>query len=216
MPSKNKLCQNWKLYVITDRSAVPASQLQEVVAQALEGGAHAIQLRDKIVSDEELIAQARQLLLVTRRYQVPLIINDRLAVAQKVSADGVHLGQEDASFVQARQLLGDKILLGRSTHSPEQALRAQKEGFDYVGVGPVFATPTKPTYQPVGLELVRWASENLQIPFVAIGGIDEGNVSQVYQVGAKTVAVVRAVMASKNPKQSAKNLNEAMRFDEKK
>ncbi len=211
MPSKNKLCQNWKLYVITDRSAVPASQLQEVVAQALEGGAHAIQLRDKIVSDEELIAQARQLLLVTRRYQVPLIINDRLAVAQKVSADGVHLGQEDASFVQARQLLGDKILLGRSTHSPEQALRAQKEGFDYVGVGPVFATPTKPTYQPVGLELVRWASENLQIPFVAIGGIDEGNVSQVYQVGAKTVAVVRAVMASKNPKQSAKNLNEAMR-----
>lgn len=216
MPSKNKLCQNWKLYVITDRSAVPASQLQEVVAQALEGGAHAIQLRDKIVSDEELIAQARQLLLVTRRYQVPLIINDRLAVAQKVSADGVHLGQEDASFVQARQLLGDKILLGRSTHSPEQALRAQKEGFDYVGVGPVFATPTKPTYQPVGLELVRWASENLQIPFVAIGGIDEGNVAQVYQAGARTVAVVRAVMASKNPKQSAKNLNEAMRFDEKK
>ena len=211
MPSKNKLCQNWKLYVITDRSAVPASQLQEVVAQALEGGAHAIQLRDKIVSDEELIAQARQLLLVTRRYQVPLIINDRLAVAQKVSADGVHLGQEDASFVQARQLLGDKILLGRSTHSPEQALRAQKEGFDYVGVGPVFATPTKPTYQPVGLELVRWASENLQIPFVAIGGIDEGNVAQVYQAGARTVAVVRAVMASKNPKQSAKNLNEAMR-----
>ena len=170
------------------------------------GGASAIQLRDKLATDEELILQAKELLLVCRGAGIPLIINDRIQVAKKSGADGVHLGQEDASFLEARAILGDWAFVGRSTHSPEQALCAQKEGFDYIGVGPVFATPTKPTYEAVGLDLVKFAAKNIHIPFVAIGGINETNAVQVKKAGARTIAVVRAVMSSEDPQKTARGI----------
>ena len=102
--------------------------------------------------------------------------------------------------------MGETAIIGRATHSPEQALLAVKEGFDYIGVGPVFKTPTKPSYRPVGLELVRFAAANISIPFVAIGGIDESNIHEVAKSGAHTFAVVRAVMAAKNPKKAVEGL----------
>jgi thiamine-phosphate pyrophosphorylase len=123
-----------------------------------------------------------------------------------VGADGVHLGQEDGPLSAARALLGDEAIIGRSTHSPEQALAAAKEGFDYIGIGPVFLTPTKPAYRAVGLELVRFAAKNVAIPFVAIGGIDASNVRQVRAAGARAVAVVRAVMAAERPDEAARQL----------
>ncbi len=177
----------------------------------MEGGADVIQLRDKKADDLELLATAKALLEITKPKGVPLIVNDRIQVAKDSGADGVHLGQEDGSLEDARRVLGDQAIIGRSTHSRAQALAAEAEGFDYIGVGPVFSTPTKPTAVPVGLELVRFAAGNIRIPFVAIGGIDAGNVEEVRQAGAKTVAVVRAVMADRDPKRAARKLMEFLR-----
>ncbi len=177
---------------------------------AIRGGADVIQLRDKQSSDHALVEMARLLLTATRRAGIPLIVNDRIHVAKESGADGVHLGQEDGSCEAARAILGNEAIIGRSTHSPDQVIAAQKEGFDYMGVGPVFQTPTKPTYEPVGLALVSYAASNATIPFVAIGGINSSNVSSVRQAGAKTVAVVRAVMASEDPEEEARHIKEIL------
>ncbi len=176
------------------------------VRKAILGGAGVIQLRDKNASDAELIKMARQLLTLTRSANIPLIINDRIEVAKKSGADGVHLGQTDAGLQEAREALGKNAIIGRSTHTQEQALAAQKEGFDYIGIGPVFGTPTKPLYQPVGLDLVRFAAANIHIPFVAIGGIDAANAASVKQAGASVIAVVRAIMDSDDPAVAAQTL----------
>lgn len=206
MPSKKELCRTWKLYVITDSTCLKDKSLLDVVAQVVEAGASVIQLRDKKASDQALIKTAKELLKITRPKNVPLIINDRIQVAIGSGADGIHLGQDDASLSDAQKILGENFIFGRSTHSREQALQAELEGFDYIGVGPVFSTPTKPTYEPVGLELIKFAAKNIKIPFVAIGGIDASNISQVLSMGAKKVAVVRAVMAANNPGQATQHL----------
>ena len=180
--------------------------MEEVVQAAVEGGADVIQLRDKKAEDEKFLQTAKALLKITRPRGIPLIVNDRIRVAKKAGADGVHLGQEDGSLKEARALLGENAILGRSTHSRAQALEAEKEGFDYIGVGPIFETPTKPGRPAVGLDLVRFASENISIPFVAIGGIHAANIEEVKNAGAKTVAVVRALMQSHDPRQTARRL----------
>lgn len=211
MPSKRELCRNWKLYVIVDAEAARGRDLAEITRRAIKGGADVIQLRDKKASDEILLRGAKALLTVTQAAGVPLIINDRVPVAQAAGADGVHLGQEDGTLREARQILGEEALIGRSTHSPEQALGAQKEGFDYIGIGPVFQTPTKPGYKPVGLELVRFAAEHISVPFVAIGGIGIENADLVKRAGAKAVAVVRAVAGADDPQKAAVLLKEKMK-----
>jgi thiamine-phosphate pyrophosphorylase len=212
MTSRKKPCHLWRLYVIADAEAAGTRPIEEVVSQAIEGGADVIQLRHKKAADEELLSLAQRLKPITQRAGVPLIVNDRVEVARRAKADGVHLGQGDGPLSEARLILGETCLIGRSTHSPAQALKAVREGFDYLGVGPVFKTPTKPTYAPVGLELVRFAAKNIPIPFVAIGGIDETNVEEVRSAGAKAVAVVRAVMGSKNPKEAAREIKERITF----
>ena len=206
MSSKKELCRSWKLYVIT----LPGPGLLEKVRQAILGGADVIQLRDKNATDEDLARQAKALLQVTRAMRAPLVINDRVLVAKISGADGVHLGQEDGALSAAKLALGENAIFGRSTHSPDQARAAQKEGFDYIGVGPVFETPTKPGRPAAGLDYVRFVSQNISIPFVAIGGVDENNVAQVRDAGAKAVAVVRAVMESRDPRLAAKRLKEKM------
>ncbi len=207
MNSKKKSCQNWKLYVIADPAALKNGRdLKETVRLAILGGADAIQLRNKRASNSGMIEMAKSLLEVTRPHGIPLIINDRPEVAKASGADGLHLGQEDGSLKEARVLLGEKAILGRSTHTPAQALQAQKEGADYIGVGPVFKTPTKPDTKPAGLKLVAFAAQNISIPFVAIGGVDSKNVCLVRNAGARAVAVVRAVMHAENPKAAAANL----------
>src|SRR3989338_7102876 len=192
MTLKKEFCQNLKLYVITDSFALKGRDLREVVLESLEGGADVIQLRDKNASNFEMTRLARSLLEVTRPRNVPLIINDRLQVARDAKADGLHLGQDDGSLAEARLVLGEEAILGRSTHSPEEALAAEKEGADYIGIGPVFQTPTKVLVEPVGLTLVSFAAKNISIPFVAIGGIDAKNAGLVRGAGARTIAVVRA------------------------
>lgn len=211
MQLKSLRCLSWKLYVITDKAGSEKRPLKETVNLAIKGGADVIQLRDKKASDRELAKIAEELLTVTRPANIPLIVNDRISVAAAVGADGVHLGQDDESLDKARSILGPNALVGRSTHSKEQAIKAQNEGFDYIGVGPVFATPTKPAYEAVGLELVRFAAGSIKIPFVAIGGIDPSNAGQVKKMGAKTIAVVRAVMAGDSPESAARLLKECMK-----
>ena len=204
-------CRSWRLYAITCPERLGGRNLPEVVEQAILGGADVVQLRDKRASDAELLRQAKAVLPVTRRHGVPLIVNDRIGVAKEAHADGVHLGQEDGSLGEARRVLGERAVVGRSTHSKEQALAAQKEGFDYLGVGPVYPTPTKPGRPSVGLEFVRFAAENLTVPFVAIGGIDETNLEDVLAAGARTVAVVRAVMGDADPEKAAQRLRVKMK-----
>ena len=202
--SKKKLCRRWRLYVITMPDTT--ARQCEKVREAILGGADAIQLRDKLATDEDMTRQAKALLRVARAHQVPLIVNDRIAVAKQSGADGLHLGQDDGSLAAAKAVLGEHRIYGRSTHSPEQALGAEKEGFDYIGIGPVFETPTKAGRPAVGIELVRYAAANIGIPFVAIGGIDSGNIGPVRRAGARAVAVVRAVMDAADPRKAAREL----------
>ena len=215
MTSKKKSCLDWRLYVITEPPAPGGRDLAETVRLALEGGASVIQLRDKAASDEELTRLAKRLLALTRPKGVPLIVNDRSEVARRAGADGLHLGQEDGPLNEARRFLGEDSILGRSTHTREQALLAMKEGADYIGVGPVFKTPTKAAVAPVGLDLVTFAAAKLRIPFVAIGGIEPANVVQVRDAGAKAVAVLRAVMRASDPKRAVEELLWIMRRPKK-
>jgi len=149
---------------------------------------------------------AARLLPHTRSAGIPLVINDRVDVAVAVGADGVHLGQDDLPVEAARGLLGPERLIGKSTHSVEQATTAESEGVDYIGFGPIFPTPTKPDYQGVGLDLLRQAARDIHVPMVCIGGIDISNLETVVNAGAERVAVVRAVCAAADPEAAARAL----------
>lgn len=196
----------WQLYVIVDRAAVGRRSVEEVAASAVLGGADVIQFRDKKSPDHEVNQIARRLLLITKKAGVALVLNDRVEIARQVGADGVHVGQEDWPIARVREAVGNEMIVGKSTHSLEQALAAQAEGASYIGFGPLFATPTKPGYGSIGLGLIPKAASVIDIPMVCIGGIDEANVEAVLQAGGRCIAVVRAVCAAENPEASAKAL----------
>ena len=200
----------WQLYVIIDRPTAGGRDLTEVTAAVIRGGADVIQLRDKAASARRLIEEGRRLLTLTRAADIPLIINDRPDVARAIGADGVHLGQDDLPLADARALLGPGRLIGRSTHSLEQATAAEAEGADYVGVGPIFPTPTKPDYGSVGIDLITRVAQRIRIPFACIGGIDAGNMGQVLEAGARCVAVVRAVCSAPDPESAARALKDRL------
>lgn len=198
-----------RLYLVTDAAASHRRTL-EVVEAATDGGADAVQLRRK--GDDSL----EQLRLAERCRErcvgagVLFIVDDRLDIAMAVDADGVHLGQGDLPIDAARRLWPGRIV-GRSTHGPVQAQQAIAEGADYLGVGPVWATPTKPGRPAAGLEYVRWAVTNVPIPWVAIGGIDEATVDEVAAAGAPAVAVVRALGDAADPAAVARRLRDRVR-----
>ena len=158
---------------------------------ALRGGVDIVQLRMKDAPEEAILAAASRCAPVCAAHGALFILNDRPDLAAAVGADGVHVGQDDMAVSEARRIVGDDALVGLSTHSPAQVDGAQ--GVDYIGVGPVHATPTKAGRPAVGLELVRYAAEHALVPFFAIGGIDTGNVSAVRDAGATRIAVVRAI-----------------------
>jgi len=185
-----------KLYAIT--MAPAQGDYESMVRQACEGGVDILQFRDKSLAQRrdrfELASRLRE---ICKACGVLFIVNDYLEVAMACEADGVHLGQDDLKTDVVRRILHQNgvgnFLVGRSTHSLDQAKQAEQEGADYIGIGPVFETPTKPMYQAVGLELVRQVTSQVATPHVAIGGIDAANVKQVLAAGAERVAVVRAV-----------------------
>jgi thiamine-phosphate pyrophosphorylase len=211
MMPNGSACSTWQLYVILDREAAAGRDLGVLAQAAIRGGADVLQLRDKTASAQALLAEARRVLPIAQAAGIPLLINDRADVAEAAGADGVHLGQDDLPIDAARRLLGPGRLIGRSTHSLEQALAAIAEGADYIGVGPIFPTPTKPGYGSVSLTLIPQVTAQISIPHVCIGGIEAANLAQVRQAGARCVAVVRAVCAAPDPEAAVRQLKSLMK-----
>jgi thiamine-phosphate pyrophosphorylase len=182
-------------YLVTS----PCDDLLAVVESALQGGISLVQYRDKHTEDCDRIHLAQQLRDLCHRYGALFLVNDRIDLALAVDADGVHLGQTDLPIAVARQLLGSNCIVGRSTTNPEEMHRALEEGADYIGVGPVYSTPTKPDKAAAGLDYVRYAADHATVPWYAIGGINAENLAAVLQAGAERVAVVRAIIEADNP-----------------
>ncbi|MDJ0688474.1 MAG: thiamine phosphate synthase [Xenococcaceae cyanobacterium MO_188.B32] len=188
--------ENAALYLITS----PLENLLAIVEEALQGGVSLVQYREKKIEDDNiLLAQAQQLCQLCHKYNALFIVNDRVDLAVAVDADGVHLGQQDIPIALARHILGSQKIIGRSTTNPEEMQKAIAEGADYIGVGPVYKTPTKPTKAAAGFEYVRYAAANSPIPWFAIGGINLSNLPDVLEAGAQRVAVVRAIMQAEQP-----------------
>jgi thiamine-phosphate pyrophosphorylase len=186
---------------------VCGAQPDAFLERALRGGVDIVQLRLKDAGDETIVTTARRYAAVCRTHGVPLILNDRPDLVAAAGADGVHVGQDDTAAAQARALVGPERLVGLSTHSPAQVDAAAADAeIDYLGVGPVHATPTKPGRPAVGLELVRYAAAHAATPFFAIGGIDAGNVASVRAAGATRIAVVRAITDAPDPEAAARAL----------
>ena len=200
----------WRLYVIVDKAAAKARDLAWIADRAIRGGADVIQLRDKAASAQALIEEAKRCVQLTKAAGVPLIINDRVDVAVAVGADGVHLGQDDLPVSVARQILGPGRIIGASTHSLKQALEADRAGVDYLAVGPIYPTPTKPEASSVGASLISQVKAQVQRPLVTIGGIDQTTLPEVLAAGATCVAVVRAVCGAEHPEAAARALKDTL------
>jgi thiamine-phosphate pyrophosphorylase len=204
-----------QLYLVCD-SQPAGRELSEVLHAAIDGGVDIVQLRDKQLGDEELAAVAHAAHALCERLGALLIVNDRPQVALRAGADGVHVGQEDLPVEQVREIVGGELLVGLSTHAPREvdaAVRTDQQGnpfVDYIGVGPVHATPTKPGRPPVGRELVSYASAHAHVPFFAIGGIDEQNVDDVLDAGARRICVLRAIAEAEDPRSAAAALRSSL------
>jgi thiamine-phosphate pyrophosphorylase len=191
-----------RLYLVCD-SRPGGRELSGVLRAAIAGGVDIVQLRDKRLSDEELTMVARAAGALCGDLGALFIVNDRPHVAVDAGADGVHVGQEDMPVEQVRRVVGPDMVIGLSTHAPAELEAADPKLVEYIGVGPVRATPTKPGRPAVGLELVRHAAAHARLPFFAIGGIDEGNLPEAIEAGARRVAVVRAIADAADPELAA-------------
>ena len=185
-----------RLYAILDLGYVTPTDAEAAAAQLIRGGADVIQLRGKHQTVVELTRLAERLHRLTSHAGVPLIINDHPEVARDFEVEGLHLGQDDRSIAAAREIVGRECWIGKSTHSVSQAVAAAAEGADYIGFGPLFATPTKPDYQPIGTEDIRRVHELVRVPIFCIGGIKLSNLSGVLAAGAKRVVIVSGLLQS--------------------
>ena len=183
-----------RLYGIVDLGYVQRGDAARIAAQMIEGGVDLIQLRGKTKSIGELVDLAAELHELTAKSSTPLIVNDYAEVARQWPVEGVHVGQHDDQVGVVRQKVARDILVGKSTHSLEQARDAQDEGADYIGFGPIFATPTKPDYVPIGLENIRRVHAEVSLPIFCIGGINIDNLQSVIDAGAKRVVMVSALL----------------------
>lgn len=189
---------------------VCGSETDDFLHRVLGAGVDIIQLRMKDAGDDAILAAGRRFARVAAERGALFILNDRPDLVAETGADGVHVGQDDMAVDEARAIVGPEHIVGLSTHSPEQIDAASGLGVDYIGVGPVHATPTKPGRPAVGLELVRYAAAHAAVPFFAIGGISEANVAAVRSAGAQRIAVVRALTEAADPALGARRLREAL------
>ena len=204
---------DYSLYLVTDRALSLGRSTVEVVRAAIRGGVSCVQLREKGCSTREFMDEARLLKALLAGTGVPLFINDRLDVALAVGADGVHLGQNDLAIADARRLVGNRMIIGISAESVADAVRAEAEGADYIGASPVFTTPTKTdTASPLGLDGLRAIRRAVQLPLVAIGGINADNAAQVLRAGADGLAVVSAIVSAPCPRTAAAALRQQIAF----
>ena len=199
-----------RLYAVTDRRALPAGvTLAQAVEAALDGGVTCLQLREKEASAGEILTLARTLLPLCRTRMVPLLINDRVDIALAAGADGVHLGQEDLPLPEARALLGPDRILGATAHTVEEALRAQAEGADYLGVGAMFPTGTKTNTIPTSADTLKAICAAVSIPVVAIGGVTAQNLPTLAGTGIAGAAVVSAIFSQSDLTAAARTLRAA-------
>lgn len=198
------------LYAIIDRQACGVRPLTNIARECVSAGVRIIQLRDKT---DDINSFYKNALLIRRitEDKALFIINDRADIARLTCADGLHIGRNDLPMKAARKILGPHKIIGKSCHTLAQALLAQKEGADYISIGPIFKTPTKPTYLPVGLKLLQEASRRIRIPIVAIGGINKDNIQLIKETNVKIIAVVRAICKAGNIKKAVEELKAVVR-----
>ncbi len=204
--TKEDIRNAMQLYAVTDSSWLNGRTLPMVVEEAIRGGATFIQLREKNLSKDAMLALAREVKSVTDRYRIPYVINDDVEIAKRVDADGVHIGQQDTALTEARKILGPDKIIGVSAHTVEEALTAEKNGADYLGVGAVFGTSTKQDAGALPMETLRAICNAVTIPVVAIGGIHAGNLLQLKGTGIAGVAVVSAIFAADDIGKAAEEL----------
>src|SRR4030042_3000166 len=196
------------LYLVTDRRLCGGKPLEEVITGAVKGGVAYLQLREKDVSTRFFVEEAKRIKKLLEPYKIPLIINDRVDVALACSADGVHIGHDDMPYEIVRKLMGQKAIIGLSVEMWEDVEASQKLDVSYIGVSPVFSTPTKTdTKDPWGLNGLTKIKAYSRHPIVAIGGINESNVREVVKAGADCIAVVSAICAAPDPEMAARNIN---------
>ena len=201
----------WQLYLVTDGPLSKGRPVEQIVEQALAGGVTCIQLREKDISTRDFIALTTRILPLTRAAGVPCLINDRVDVALATDADGVHLGQQDMPYPMARQLLGPEKIIGLSVETIDQAREAQSLDVDYLGVSPIYCTPTKEELQTqFGIEGLREVRALSRHPLVAIGGLNAQTIPDVVHVGADGIAVVSAICSAEDPTAAARELHQCI------
>lgn len=203
---------DYSLYLVTDRELLGERDLEDSIALAIQGGVTLVQLREKSISTLKFLQLAIRVKEITTRYHIPLIINDRLDIALAVDADGLHVGQDDLPMLKARELFPNKII-GVSASTLAEALLAQQQGADYLGVGAVFSTTTKTDAAEVSLNQLELIKKSVTIPVVAIGGINRTNLQQVLATGIDGVSVVSAILAEENILKATRQLQELMRYN---
>lgn len=207
---------NYELYIITDQRISHGKSHPEVAAAAISGGATVIQFRDKEIRNSEAIEVCYKIHKLTRGKGIPFIVNDRVEVARAVDAEGVHLGQEDMSFSSARKILGKEKIIGVSVETVGQAIKATKGGADYLGVGPIYPTATKvDAGEALGVARLREIKKAVNLPVVAIGGINEDNLEEVLKAGADGVAIISAVVFAPDITQACRKLKNKIEYIKK-
>ena len=200
---------NKKLYVITESSISRARSNEQVVKEAIDGGAEIIQLREKNWEKDKVREEAIRLLKICKKNKALFIVNDYVDLALEIGADGVHLGQSDMPIKEARKICGNKLIIGLSTHSVEQAIKADKEGIDYITIGPIYNTRAKD--YTVGPEIIKDILKKIKKPLIAIGGINKSNIDEVLSQGVSNIAVISAVVGAEDIKKSANELTQKIK-----
>lgn len=197
---------DYSLYLVTDRDVLVNADIYTDVEEAIKGGVTLVQIREKSIGTLEFYNLAVRLKIITDKYKIPLIINDRLDIAQAIDAAGVHLGQSDMPADIARRILGNNKIIGVSTETLKQAQKAERQGADYVGVGAMFPTTTKDDASAVTVNCLKEIKDGISIPVIAIGGISEKNVAQLKRANIDGIAVVSAILGKKSVKIAAEKL----------
>lgn len=198
---------DYSLYLVTDRDILGNRDLCKAVEDSIKGGATIVQLREKFIDDEKFLEIAKEVQKVTKKYNIPLIINDNVKIAKIIDAEGVHIGQSDESLEQARRELGEDKIIGVSVGSVEEAQKAEMGGADYLGIGTVFFTGSKKDInEPLGLENLERIAHCVKIPSVAIGGIHLDNVKDVMKTGVNGVAVISEILGKEDIEEATKVL----------
>lgn len=198
---------DYSLYLVTDRDILGERDLCKAVEDSIKGGTTIVQLREKFIDDEKFLEIAKEVQKITKKYNVPLIINDNIKIAKEIDAEGVHIGQSDDSLEKAREILGKNKIIGVSVGSIEEALKAQAGGADYLGIGTIFYTGSKKDInEPLGIKNLKNIVDAIKIPSVAIGGIHLDNVKDVMNTGVDGVAVISEILGKEDIKNASKTL----------